>query len=156
MLIASLALSIGIAIFDLTERELELSVATTQSQYAIFAADTGAECALYWDSKGYTPGGVLTTAFATSSTYAGAPTGSNLDCLGTDITTAAAPVSWSVTQSGLSATTTFTLKFPSSNYCVQVTVAKSGNPSATVVTSNGFNTCSSGAQQLERTLQLNY
>ena len=49
MLAGGLALSIGIAIYDLTIRELDLSATATQSQYAIYAADTGVECALYWD-----------------------------------------------------------------------------------------------------------
>ena len=51
MLVGALALSIGLAIYDLTVRELDLSATATQSQYAIYAADSGAECALYWDNK---------------------------------------------------------------------------------------------------------
>jgi hypothetical protein len=51
VLVASLALAIGLSIYDLLSRELLLSQTARESQYAIFAADTGAECALYWDSK---------------------------------------------------------------------------------------------------------
>jgi hypothetical protein len=51
MLVSTLALSVGLAIFDLTIRELDLSATATQSQFAIYAADTGADCALYWDFK---------------------------------------------------------------------------------------------------------
>lgn len=50
-LVASLALAIGLAIYDVVVRQLNLSTTVSQSQYAIFAADSGAECALYWDSK---------------------------------------------------------------------------------------------------------
>ena len=41
LLVASLALSIGAAIFDITLREIDLSSAATQSQYAVYVADTG-------------------------------------------------------------------------------------------------------------------
>lgn len=67
-LVASLALAIGLAIYDITVRQLSLSTTVTQSQYAIFAADSGIECALYWDSK-YQGGG---SAF-TGSYGAGTP-----------------------------------------------------------------------------------
>ena len=46
LLVSSLALAIGVSIYDITVRELNLSEAATQSQYAVYAADTGAECAL--------------------------------------------------------------------------------------------------------------
>lgn len=51
VLIASILLAIGIAIFDITVRELRLSSVARESQFAIYAAETGVECALYWDSK---------------------------------------------------------------------------------------------------------
>src|SRR3989339_699999 len=50
-LVASLALAIGLGIYDVVVRQLSLSTTVSQSQYAIYAADSGAECALYWDSK---------------------------------------------------------------------------------------------------------
>jgi hypothetical protein len=50
VLVGSLALSIGLSIYELLIRELELSQVATQSQFAIYAADAGAECALYWDT----------------------------------------------------------------------------------------------------------
>src|SRR3990167_2937388 len=70
MLVGSLALAVGVAIYDLTARELDLSQTATQSQYAIYAADTGAECALYWDFKCTTLGpcaSAANSAFSTSS-----------------------------------------------------------------------------------------
>lgn len=50
-LVASLALAIGLGIYDVVVRQLSLSTTVSQSQYAIYAADSGAECALYWDAK---------------------------------------------------------------------------------------------------------
>lgn len=50
VLVGSLALSIGLSVYEILVRELELSQVATQSQFAIYAADAGAECALYWDT----------------------------------------------------------------------------------------------------------
>ena len=50
-LISSVVLSLGAAIYQLAVKELELSSLGRDSQYAFFAADTGAECALYWDIR---------------------------------------------------------------------------------------------------------
>src|SRR3989338_8367237 len=83
MLAGGLALSIGIAISALPIRELDLSATATQSQYAIYAADTGVECALYWDYKCQGGGCNNGSAFATSSSYTGAASG--VSCSGQDV-----------------------------------------------------------------------
>ncbi|MDE1924814.1 MAG: hypothetical protein KGH79_01380 [Patescibacteria group bacterium] len=158
VLVASLALSIGIAIYDITVRELSLSATVTQSQYSIYAADTGAECALYWDAKctaGSCSGG---SAFATSTTYTGATSGAGLNCNSIDITANTTPApDWTVSSAANAATTTFTINFTPLPYCATVTVAKVGNPPTTVITSHGYNTCANnGALQIERVLQVNY
>lgn len=53
LLFASLAgalmLSIGLAIFTIILKELVLSSTISESQFSFAAADSGAECALYWD-----------------------------------------------------------------------------------------------------------
>lgn len=158
ILVSSLALSIGLAIYDLTVRELDLSLTATQSQYAIYAADTGAECALYWDAHCIIGSCSNQSAFATSTTFPGATANSNLECAGADITNNGAPSFWSVTTapSGNAATTSFTINLASPS-CATVYVAKVGNPPVTTVTSHGYNTCAgNGALQLERVLQVNY
>lgn len=158
MLVGSLALSVGVAIYDLTVRELDLSATATQSQYAIYAADTGAECALYWDFKctlgPCTSGGAGKSAFATSSQSATPLSG--VLCSGQDI--AAAWVAAGYPQTNASAaTTTFTLTFSPQPYCATVTVTKWGTPLRTTVTSKGYNTCEAGpTTRLERVLQVTY
>jgi hypothetical protein len=93
VLVSSLALAVGLAMYDLLVRELSLSQMATQSQYAIDAADTGAECALYWDAHATTTLGVGdadNSAFATSTDYTtgGAANGPNqVTCNGQDIYT---------------------------------------------------------------------
>lgn len=169
VLVASLALAVGLAIFDLLSRELALSQTATQSQYAIYAADTGAECALYWDSK-YGPSQDQ-SAFGTSSDSSW---GSGVNCYGRDIsligtpgTTFAAPpgsgtslwTAWTTSSSVSAATTTFYMLLgpAATSPCVQVIVAKRGNPSQTTITSRGYNTClMGGVVRIERALQVRY
>lgn len=51
VLISSVLLAIGIAIFEITVRELRLSSVIRESQYAFYAADAGVECVLHSDFK---------------------------------------------------------------------------------------------------------
>ncbi|MCD5384461.1 MAG: hypothetical protein LRZ97_00925 [Candidatus Pacebacteria bacterium] len=50
-LIASLLLAVGLSMFTIAQKEIILSGLGRESQYAFYAADTGAECALYWAFK---------------------------------------------------------------------------------------------------------
>jgi hypothetical protein len=49
VLISSLLLSLGLAVFNIIIKELVISSTIRDSQIAFSAADAGAECALYWD-----------------------------------------------------------------------------------------------------------
>ena len=51
VLLSSLLLSIGLSIFSISLKELAISTASRQSVYAFYAADSGLQCALYWDTK---------------------------------------------------------------------------------------------------------
>jgi len=50
-LIASVVLALGVSIFEITLKQISLSSMGRDSQFAFYAADTGAECALYWDIR---------------------------------------------------------------------------------------------------------
>jgi len=50
-LVASIVLSVGAAIFAIAQKQLTLSAIGRDSQFAFYAADTAAECALYWDFR---------------------------------------------------------------------------------------------------------
>lgn len=51
VLIASIVLAIALGIASISFREVLLSSTARDGEYAFFAADTGAECALYWDIR---------------------------------------------------------------------------------------------------------
>jgi type II secretory pathway pseudopilin PulG len=50
-LIASIVLSFATAIFSIAQKQVVLASLSQQSQYAFYAADTAAECGLYWDIR---------------------------------------------------------------------------------------------------------
>ena len=50
-LVASVVLALGTSIFSLVQKEITLSSIGRDSQFAFYAADTGVECALYWDAR---------------------------------------------------------------------------------------------------------
>lgn len=149
-LIASIVLSLGAAIFAIAQKELALSSVGRDSQFAFYAADTAAECALYWD--------VRFGSFATSSDSHPA---SSVSCAQTT-------PSVTVAASSQDATSTFTLSLaqidPTKTYCANVSVAKSKNAVTngivTVIHADGFSssctTILTDPQALQRSVELHY
>lgn len=50
-LVASIVLALGTSIYTLATKQVQLSALGRDSQFAFYAADTAAECALYWDFR---------------------------------------------------------------------------------------------------------
>ncbi len=144
VVLSSLLLSIGLAIFNTTLKELELSSLGRDSQFAFYAADSGMECALYWDIRG--------AAFPTS-TSSTVPS-SGVSCENEDIAT-----TWSVTSDSSSAQTTFDLVFPPDSFCATVVVSKDddGDTITTTIESRGYNTCdTNNIRRVERAIRTTY
>ena len=157
VLAASLLLSIGLSIFNLTVKELSLSAYGRESQFSFYAADSGAECALYWDIKGNDG-----TTFATSSSdNMGA---SSITCGNTSL-----PLTV-VSNDSRDEVITFSMPLndvSDVNYCSVVIVSKSDSNgdglSDTDINSSGYNVCNSSAvpswgnpNLVERTLTVTY
>lgn len=156
VLVSSLALAIGLVIYDVTVRQLALATSSLQSQYAIYAADTGAECALYWDTKGLLD--TNTYAFATSSVSS--PKTSGVVCNGVDIAVYMADSANAAfnTKTPTSAINTFYVTSTTGPWCAGVQVSKFTVDSGqrTTIQAHGFNTCVAGPGQVERVLQVDY
>jgi hypothetical protein len=141
VLVASLLLAIGLSIFNITIKELILSSSARDSEFAFFAADTGTDCALYWDYVG--------GAFGAES-----PAGS-ITCVGQTV-----PVSTEV--DGEDSTHTFSLDLGADNaYCTEVTVEKTATSDGlfvgTSILSRGYNTCDAGnPRRVERAIRVTY
>lgn len=150
-LIASLLTSMGIAMYTIAQKEIVLSSLGRDSQYAFYAADSGAECALYWDFRG---GFDVTTATHDAS------------CNGTIIGEYRPPesatendlvIGGEAYEAGV-AVTDFT--FEQNGYCVIVEVTKYESGSVTTtIDSRGYSTgCDeeSNPRRLERAVRMKY
>lgn len=148
VLIASLALSLGIAVYNVTLKELRLSTVASESQKAFFSADTGWECAMYHDFQDDTVFDVDTPD----------PADSTVRCAG-----AARPVQYDPLTDPdeyrwrfrISSTTDAT------TVCAGVTVYKqdmgAGTPNNTRIVSDGFNTCEDTVKDhVQRTIRIDY
>lgn len=150
-LVASIVLALGASIFALAQKEVTLSSIGRDSQFAFYAADTAAECALYWDFRfNYfataTPAGVADptcdqealNATGRSDTYPYTMTSERMD-LFRDAT-------------------------PIGDFCAEISVTKSLDPVTsalrTVIHADGYSSpCASvdtNPRTLQRSVELHY
>jgi hypothetical protein len=129
VLISSLLLTIGLSIFNIAFKELTLSSSARESVSAFYAADSGAECALFWD--------IQQNSFENNKEIL--CEGQSFDMAGTG------NGSWS-----------FTLdNFTNGESCSVVTVVK--DEEKTTIQSRGYNTCNtSNPRRVERAIRITY
>lgn len=163
VLISGVLMAIGISIFNISLKELRLSSTARDSNLAFYAADTGRECAIYWDmvatSKLNSTGELF--GFATSTESAG-QTISDIEqfACGSKII-AGTPFVSKLTDS---ATTNFTVQLGDDEdftYCADVSIQKNKNytegTSDTNIVSQGHNTCNmEDSVIVERGTEANY
>lgn len=144
----SLLLIVSFAVVNVALKQLIISSSNQESQYSYYNAESGIECAVYWDIKN--PSGI--SAFATDT----AP--STISCNGANVT--------EVTQIGgggdARATSTFKIQNLSPKGCVIVNVAKVPTPAAsyglTRIEAYGYNIDCSGTslRKFERGINIIY
>ena len=146
VLISSILIALGGALFDIVSKEILLSSAGKESQFAFYAADTGVECALYWDSKGM---------FSSSTP----PTSGNpITCGGMAVTDFQYTPDTSGDGYTYSATFSFEYDGLPTNPCTTVQVVRTYEPALqTTINSYGHNTCVlSSPTRLERAIRVMY
>ncbi len=144
VLVGSILISIGLGMFNIAIKEVVLSSSGRESQLAFYAADSGGECAVYWDIR---HPNFSSSVFATSSQSVIPSSG--VSCAGKDITS-----DWTVVTGAGSGITTFNINL-SNGSCTTVVVTKQSN--TTKIESRGLNTCNtSNPRRLERGLRINY
>jgi Tfp pilus assembly protein PilX len=123
LIVMGVVLTIGLGVYNIILKEMQISSLGRESLAAFYAADSGTECILYWDVK---RGFVSTT------------TPSTIQCAGQTKNLQGAAIN------------SFTLNF-SNGSCARVTINKS-DPSKTEVISYGYNVdCdSSFSRKVER------
>lgn len=138
IVITATLLLVAAGVTSLAVKQSLISTSGRSSQIAFYAADSGLECAIYWDVKN--PSGV--SAFNLT-------TGTNINC---NKDGANPSNQWVV---GGSSASTFTVTFNPDPWCAVVTVTKSGDD--TTVESKGYNTCVAGsARRVERAIRVEY
>jgi hypothetical protein len=140
VLLSSIILAIAIGVTSISLNEINFGTSGKDAGDAFFAADTGAECALFYDSS--TPANNAFTGTA------------QMSCAGNVISPAqTSPLVSTFVVSGLGS---------SGNACAMVTVDKSNPGGTTAIVSKGYNkggnggSCEPGSNSVERELDVNY
>ena len=172
--VSSLVLAIGLGILNITRKEIILSAYSKESGKAFYAADTGIECALFWDINyaGANPS-LVRSPFATSSVPSLSES-NDLACAGQKFNNHANPnfQEWNISRDSAGATTTFKFSTWSTNYdsididnpCVEVIIEKYeeniGLPTPVIrtrISSIGYNTCDeSKKRRVSRGVRVRY
>lgn len=181
VIVAVLMVAIGATITSIAMRQTILSSTGRESQYAFYAANTGLECARYWDWIGRldeNDGVAFPLEEASDNTIEQTRTNrEDLNCAGNSIVTGLVndditldvddfSGGWNTDTANI---TTFNILLNPDNdgtydYCAQVTVSKielsedsSNNTVGTLITSKGYNTCDkSSPRTVERGLEMYY
>jgi hypothetical protein len=128
VLIAGLLLSVSLSIFNIAMKELIISSSGRDSHISFYAADAGAECALYWDW--------------------------NQGSFGHDVQTQISCAGHTFNVSGDDTEFTFNPGAGVLDICAQVKVTKTETD--TLIESRGYNTCIPTVRRTERGLRIKY
>lgn len=146
IILASVALVVGLSLADVAYKQVLLSGTSRQSQVAFYAADSALECALYYDQK--------FAAFNPGITFDNA----NVRCANRQVTNYA-----ETSYGGGGLRTTFTLTCATGGRSADVTIYKEGSGSCSAggatscLYATGYNTCSeSDPNRFERGLKILY
>ncbi len=146
----SMLLLVSFILVNISLKQLLLAFSGRGSQVAFYAADSGIECALYWDTR---------NPNAATSAFDPSVSGSQISCNNTTISTGSQTVS--TTTSSLSKIggggasspdSFFTFNLPIG--CAIVTVKKNG--ATTIIESRGYNTCGTSGRRYERGISIQY
>ena len=136
-LISSIVLSLSVSIFEIAQKQITLSSIGRDSQFAFYAADTGAECALYWD--------IRHNYFSTTT-----PSG-NATCDDQVLTISGRLPAYPATMS---------FQFEPGGFCAQVSVKKDTVDPHTTIHADGYSTdCATigtSPRTLQRSVELRY
>ncbi len=150
-LVASLLTALGLAMYTIAQKEVVLSSLGRDSQFAFYAADTGVECALYWDFQ--------YDAFATSTVYDGSTIPA--ECDGQELRDF--PTPWESISfdgvTGIGGTESTSFWFEPEGRCTYVTVSKYTSHPHTRIDSLGYSTACNdpnNSRRLERAVRMVY
>jgi len=147
VLIVSLMLAIGLGISDLTFKQTILSSLARDSQLAFYQADSGVECGMYYsENLGQFPRGTLVQEDQNNPNGGAAPRSINCGNNSASLVPEQSYTDYFVYQEKVA-----TGNLP----CFSIIFDKT-DAVKNIISSRGFSTCSSTAQQVERGLSVTY
>lgn len=160
--LSSIVLSITLSLMSILYKQLTLSTADRESQIAFLAADSGMECAYYWDFRADLNGSTTQSIFQTV-TPLGIPLGTLMpQCAGKNIATTTGPggepaFSSAGTTGAEDVTTFYMTGLNNTVSCAYVIVKKNKSTGTTSIESRGQNRCIAGdLRRVERAIQFRY
>lgn len=139
VILAAVILAIGLALLDIAYKQVLLSSAAKNSQYAFYAADAALECALYYDQQ-----------VGSFPRPPGTPLPSPISCTGQN------NISVSITNTVSTSTSSFSIPCAGGGNSASVQVAKSAS-GLTIIYSYGYNVCgASDPHRIERGIKVSY
>lgn len=136
VVLASVALSIGLALLDIAYKQVVLASSAKQSQAAFYAADSALECVLYWDQQ--------------QGAFSYATPNASITC------NTLAIENYATSVSGLVRTTSFSIPCADGGILGEATIYKASD-FATQIFVRGYNTCETdNARRIERGLKVTY
>lgn len=160
--LSTIVLTITLSMMQLLYKQLTLSTADRESQIAFFAADTGMECAYYWDFRADLNGSTTQSIFQSINPLA-VPLGTlSPSCGGQNIYTQQGPTGETAfdrtrTTANEDITVFFMTNINNTQACSYVTVKKNKNTATTSIESHGQNRCITGdLRRVERAIQFRY
>ncbi len=159
--LATIVLSITMSMMSILYKQLVLSTADRESQIAFYAADTGMECAYYWDFRGDLSGSSTQSIFQRTTQLAVPLSTLAPNCGGQNIFTNTGPTSEPAfatsTLGNIYQTIFYITGINGTQSCVYVIVKKDEVQNTTVVESHGQNRCVLGdSRRVERAIQFRY
>ncbi len=158
ILVGGIMLSIGFSLVSLSVKQVQLSSAGRESQFGFYAADSGIECALFWDNPARNTNG--TSLFASTSLAE-----TNIKCgaylpspaLPPFLNRSVNPMTASLTDDILTTTFEFRQRLTEPSSCTKVIVVKNDGTNQTTITSEGYNTCDPNSiTRLQRAIKIEY
>lgn len=144
IMVTALILLVSFVVANVTLKQLLISQSAKESQYAFYNAESGMECAMFWDFFG--------GSSQFDPDFAGGVT-----CNGQLVSTGAPLHSPETGTSVVGGSTNSIFSFNLTRGCVIVRVTKNLATGDTTIDSRGYNTCTSGAiRRLERGVELTY
>lgn len=138
VMLSSIILAVALGVANIAYKEIRFGTSVKDTNNSFFAADTGAECALFNDKSSFS-----------SFPQSGGPT--SIQCAGQPINFITTSPSWNFVITGLGS---------DGQSCAKVNVSKTFSPNTTQIISKGYNdggaTCTQVASSVERQLELSY